>query len=104
MINGGSQSATFMSKSVQKKDKSSESNEPVKYDFGKNIHEVLAEKHACYVLITCDPPNDDGQMQVAMTYEGDPMLAAYLLQGAQSYIDEYDDEDLDFQDETLFAD
>lgn len=91
-----------MKKSVQ--DKNSDKEETVKYDFRKNIHEVLAEKHACYVLITCDPPTESGDMHVAMTYEGDPMLAAYLLQGAQTYIDEYQDEELPYQDETRFID
>ena len=54
----------------------------------KLIKKTLAKNHACYVLITCDEPSDDGEMQVEMTYEGDATVAAYLLQGAQSYIDE----------------
>ncbi len=47
----------------------------------------LAEDHACYVLITCGQPSKDGKMQVELTYEGDPHLAAYLLESAQGYID-----------------
>lgn len=90
--------------SISEHDKNQHNEDSIKYDFRKNIHEVLAEKHACYVLITCDPPTEDGEMNVAMTYEGDPMLAAYLLQGAQTYIDEYQDDDLPFEDETRFAD
>lgn len=58
----------------------------------KRIHDTLSKNHACYVLITCDEPTDDGNMQVQMTYEGDADLAAYLLQGAQSIIDERDDD------------
>lgn len=58
----------------------------------KHLRDTLAKNHACYVLITCDEPTDDGNMQVEMTYEGDAALAAYLLQGAQSIIDESDDE------------
>jgi hypothetical protein len=54
----------------------------------KQLCDALAKKHACYVLITCDEPTLDGNMQVEMTYEGDASLAAYLLQGAQSLIDE----------------
>jgi hypothetical protein len=55
----------------------------------KSIKAKLAKKHACYVLITCDRPTEDGNMEVEMTYEGgDETLVAYLLQGAQSYIDE----------------
>ena len=55
---------------------------------GKRIKDSLAKNHACYVLITCDQPKEDGQMQVEMSYEGDPTLASYLLQGAQTIIDE----------------
>ena len=54
----------------------------------KRLYDSLSKKHACYVLITCGEPTDDGNMQVEMTYEGDATLAAYLLQGAQSIIDE----------------
>jgi len=54
----------------------------------KCLKDTLAKKHVCYVLITCDAPSDDGKMQVEMTYEGDATLAAYLLQGAQGFIDE----------------
>jgi hypothetical protein len=61
-------------------------------DQQQKIHELLAEKHACYVLITCDPPTESGEMQVKMTYEGDPLLAAYLVQGAQTYIADYAEE------------
>ena len=54
----------------------------------KCLKDELAKKHACYVLITCDAPSDDGKMQVEMSYEGDAALAAYILQGAQLRIDE----------------
>lgn len=47
-----------------------------------------AKKKACYVLITCDEPTEDGKMHVEMTYEGDTTLAAYLLENAQSILDE----------------
>lgn len=53
----------------------------------KHVREILAKKHACYVLITCGEPTDDGQMQVEMSYEGDPALAAYLIEGAHSAIE-----------------
>jgi hypothetical protein len=46
------------------------------------------KKASCYVLITCGEPNQDGKMDVEMTYEGEPVLAAYLLENAQSIIDE----------------
>lgn len=48
----------------------------------------LNEKHAAYVLITCAEPSLDGKMQVELTYEGDPILASYLLENAQKFIDD----------------
>lgn len=56
----------------------------------KSFRDSLTKKHVCYVLITCDAPSDDGKMNVEMSYEGDASLAAYLLQGAQSFMDEQD--------------
>lgn len=58
------------------------------YNIDRDIKEKLAKNHACYVLITCDSPKKDGKMNVEMSYEGDPVLAAYLLQGAQTYLEE----------------
>jgi len=66
----------------------------MKTKIDKDIREQLAKKYACYVLITCDSPSDDGRMNVEMSYEGDPALAAYMLQGAQSYLEEQDFEEL----------
>lgn len=54
----------------------------------KSIQDKLAKKYACYVLVTCNEPSDDGDIQVEMTYHGDASLAALLLHGAQSYMDE----------------
>lgn len=59
----------------------------------KELRKALAKDHACFVLITCSEPSDHGQMQVEMTYEGDPTLAAYLLHSAQSYLDDIDIDD-----------
>lgn len=59
----------------------------------KRIREKLAKDNVCYVLITCCEPTDDGHMQVELSYEGDAALASYLLQGAQTFIDEQDDEE-----------
>lgn len=56
----------------------------------KCLKDELAKKHACYVLITCNEPTDDGRMQVEMSYEGDATLAAYILQGAQLHIEDTD--------------
>jgi hypothetical protein len=67
----------------------------MKRNVQKLLKDTLAKQHVCYVLITCDAPSDDGNMQVEMTYEGDAALAAYLLQGAQSFIDEQEIEESD---------
>ncbi len=53
---------------------------------GENLTELLTD-HQCYVLITCKEPSQDGQMQVEMSYGGDPMLAAYLVESASSFMD-----------------
>ena len=57
----------------------------------KRLTDTLSKNHLCYVLITCDAPSEDGKMAVNMTYDGDAALAAYLLQGAQSFIDDQED-------------
>lgn len=54
----------------------------------KHLQRALKKDPSCYVLITCGQPSVDGQMDVEMTYEGDADLAAYLLQGAQNYLDQ----------------
>lgn len=53
----------------------------------KNIKKTLAKNHAAYVLITCDEPTENGEMNVEMTYEGDVDVAAFLIHGAQDFID-----------------
>lgn len=60
----------------------------MKRDEQERIKETLAKNHACYVLITCDEPSEDGEMSVEMSYEGDATLASYLLEGAKTIIDE----------------
>ncbi len=64
-------------------------------DLHHNVKKVLANKHACYIVITCDEPGDGEEMSVQMSYEGDAFLASYLLQGAQSIVDN----DLESQNE-----
>lgn len=59
------------------------------------------DQEECYVLITCDKPAADGKMQVKMTYGGDAILASYLLQGAQSLMDEHVEEELTGHSENL---
>ena len=53
-----------------------------------DVKESLSENNACFVLITCGQPSKDGKMQVEMTYQGDPFLAAYLVESAQNFIDQ----------------
>ena len=52
------------------------------------LKKALSKNHACYILITCDKPSADGNMQVEMSYEGDAYLAAYLIENAQGVIDD----------------
>lgn len=56
-------------------------------EIDQQIKTMLAENHACYVLITCDEPQEDGRMLVEMSYSGDATMASYLIQGAQAFID-----------------
>lgn len=53
----------------------------------QELRNALAKENACYVLITCGEPTEDGKMQVEMTFEGDASLAAYLLESAQGLIE-----------------
>lgn len=54
----------------------------------ESIKDQLAKNHLCYILLTCDDPKENGQMQVEMTCQGDPILASYMLKNAQNLIDE----------------
>lgn len=51
------------------------------------INRTLSENNSCYVLITCSVPSQDGRMDVAFSYGGDPVLAAYLVEDAQKIIE-----------------
>lgn len=51
------------------------------------LETLLGDKTVCYVLITCQKPDDAGKMDVEFAYSGDPMLASYLLGDAQARID-----------------
>lgn len=48
---------------------------------------LKSEGKSCSVLITCGHPSKDGHIEVEMSYEGDPALAAYLVESAQNMID-----------------
>ncbi len=62
----------------------------------EDLRQALAESNACYVLITCAEPTEDGKMQVEMTYDGDPSLAAYLIESAHSLIENQEETAKDF--------
>jgi hypothetical protein len=53
----------------------------------EDLHRALAQRNACFVLITCSEPSPEGKMEVEMTCEGDPSLAAYLIESAHSRIE-----------------
>jgi len=54
----------------------------------KEAAKLLKKKNACYVLITCQEPNDLGDMNVEMSYSGDECLAAFLIENAQMHLDD----------------
>lgn len=48
------------------------------------------KKSACTINISCLEPNEDGKMQVEMTYDGDQVLVAFLLESAQAIFKQTD--------------
>ena len=54
----------------------------------------LAKNHACYVLITCEAPEANGNMDVEVSYQGPPLLASFLLEGAQTYFEQQVEEEM----------
>jgi hypothetical protein len=58
--------------------------------FYKEIKKFLKNNNACYVLLTCSDPAKDGNMQVDMAYDGDEVLASYLLENAILVLQEKD--------------
>jgi hypothetical protein len=60
----------------------------------KHLKAALNKNPSCYVLITCGEPSENGEMQVEMMYQGDTTLASYLLQGAQSLMDQEEEDAL----------
>lgn len=43
---------------------------------------------ACYVLITCSAPNEKGDMEVELKFEGDEHLAELLIENASQVFSE----------------
>jgi len=67
-------------------------------DLREKIAQELAEDHECYILITCDPPTPDGNMQVNMRHKGDSFMVSYLINGAQSIIDKEIEDEIDYDE------
>ena len=67
----------------------------MKGDVHQRVKKLLEKDFEGYVLVTCRPAGIDGKMQVEMSYEGDPILAAYLMEGAQGYLEEEEDSEME---------
>lgn len=50
------------------------------------LKKILDKKHLSYVLITCSEPSLEGEMDVEMACEGDPVLLSMLVDGAKDRI------------------
>ena len=59
----------------------------MKGDVHHIVRKSVPKDHACYVLITCDPPTEEGLMNIRLSYEGHAALASYMLEGAQRMIE-----------------
>lgn len=59
------------------------------------IKEEVGEDVHSYVFITCEEEDSNGNIQVKMTYQGDPILVSYLLETAQKKLEQ------DFQELNL---
>lgn len=60
----------------------------MKGDASKQLHKLLSKEYVGYVLITCKAPKKNGNMEVEMVHDGDPVLVSYLLDSARGYLDE----------------
>ncbi len=62
----------------------------MKQDVHAHLSRVLQahKSNAGYVLITCDQLSEEGPLEVEMTYGGDVVLAAYLVESAQTLLEE----------------
>lgn len=60
-------------------------------DFDEDVNaqsESDCDESACEIRIRCLKPSSDGQMRVSLEYTGDSQLACYLIEHAQSIIEE----------------
>ena len=53
----------------------------------EKIRHILSD-HVGYVLVTCKPTAKTGKLEVELSFDGDPDLASYLVDGAVGYFDE----------------
>ncbi len=53
----------------------------------EDFEEKKNGKEVCSVFISCQEPDEKGDMKVEMSYEGDPILASYLIETARGMID-----------------
>ena len=70
----------------------------MKQGISKPLKDALGDNNVCYVVLTCSAPDSNGEMNVEMTYEGEPALAAYLLEGAQAQMGQTMSEECDHVD------
>jgi len=59
------------------------------------LKKALGDKCACYVLVSCQEPDKNGKMDVALNYHGDEDLASYLLESAQQVFVQKRDESIE---------
>jgi len=57
-------------------------------DVHKQIKKLLKKDFKSYVLVTCKSTSQEGFMQVEMSYDGDSVLASYLIEGVQEHLDQ----------------
>ena len=54
----------------------------------EKIKKLLLKGHVGYVLVTAKRSIDPESLEVELSYEGEPALASYLVEGAQGVLDE----------------
>lgn len=64
------------------------SEESVPQQAEDRLLQELAKRYPSYVLVTAGVPNAEGRLDVQLSYQGDPWLARYLIDGAADVLDE----------------
>ncbi|SCA59103.1 Uncharacterized protein AB751O23_DG_00020 [Chlamydiales bacterium SCGC AB-751-O23] len=60
----------------------------MKEEIMENLKGLSLKNKACYIVISCEQPQQNGNLEVQMNYEGDETLASYLLESAQNYLEQ----------------